>query len=96
MKPIPETRRTRSTIVEREDATGTYWTLKDAPFVPVEVFWSHEVKTRGHVCLRQECLAQDHVDLISLSIGQAYDLLTALSAALDIPYQAPPTSGARV
>jgi hypothetical protein len=87
-RPVPEGRRTRATIIEHQDASGTYWTLRDKGNSDVEVFWS-EVENAACICIRQETPGAPHVDLITLTDGQAYDLLTALSAALDLPYQAP-------
>lgn len=73
--------RISETIIEETDAMGTAFIVLDkhkrSP--AVEVFYAG-----GALCVRQDNNSFQ-VDMIELSLGQAYDLLLAVSKALDIP-----------
>jgi hypothetical protein len=68
------------TVFEDSDKDGTEYTIKDRfGRVPdVQVFYADR-----HLTVRQE--NHKSVDVLGLSMGQAYDLLVAVSKALDIP-----------
>jgi len=70
----------RESLYECVDKDGKWYELVDRfkRSADVEVFLSGT-----SVCIRQENI--DGVDLIELSLGQAYDLLTAIAKTLDIP-----------
>ena len=57
---------------------GYTWTLKAPQREDIEV-WK---ETNGFVCVRQENDGQ--VDLVTLNVPQAYDMLKALSRALEV------------
>ena len=57
---------------------GYTWTLKSPNKDDIEV-WR---EANGSICIRQENNGQ--VDLLNVNCGQAYDLLKALSRALEV------------
>jgi len=60
-------------------SSGYVWTIeRDGDKPSLEVFHCAD----GVICIRQE---GENVDLVTLAHGQAYDLLKALSRALETP-----------
>lgn len=70
---IPET------VTESKESFGFHWELKSRMNTrpPIEIWWE-----RQRLTIRQE--NQDTVDIVSLEVGMAYDLLKVISRALDV------------
>jgi len=67
-------------VWEHDDFNGKFYEVRDPAQPQVEV-WAEDTM----IVLRQDGLGRDFADIIELSHGQAYDLLSVISKALDIP-----------
>lgn len=62
------------------DKHGTLFTVGGETYGDVEVFWNTQ---KNVLFLRQQFPGQHNVDLISLELGEIYDLIKALSMAVE-------------
>lgn len=67
-------------VIEHAEPEGYWWEVNDPRKPSVEV-WAD----RAGVVIRQDTPGMQQADLIELSWGQAYDLLSVISRALDNP-----------
>lgn len=67
-------------VWEHDDFNGKFYEVRDPSQPQVEV-WADV----DSICIRQELPNMPHADIIELSHGQAYDLLSVISKALEIP-----------
>jgi hypothetical protein len=70
---IPET------VTEGKESFGFHWELKSRMNTrpPIEIWWEGQ-----RLMVRQE--HKDTVDILSLEVGMAYDLLKVITRALDV------------
>ena len=62
------------------DKHGTLFTVTSEPYGDIEVFWNTK---KNVLFLRQQFPGQHNVDLVSLELGEVYDLIKALSMAVE-------------
>jgi hypothetical protein len=62
------------------DRHGTLFTIANDTYGEIEVFWNTK---KNVLFLRQQFPNQHNVDLISLELGEVYDLIKALSMAVE-------------
>lgn len=64
----------------KDSQVGTWYEVID-PKQPLVEVWADG----NGVVIRQETVGHEYADIIELSHGQAYDLLSVISKALEIP-----------
>lgn len=62
------------------DRHGTLFTVPSESYGDIEVFWNTQ---KNVLFLRQQFPNQHNVDLVSLELGEVYDLIKALSLAVE-------------
>lgn len=71
-----------------KDKYGTVWTSTATPLSPtndLEIWGDHQPPNGEYFFIRQENATK--VDLIKIDVGQAYDLIRALTEGLDGHYK---------